>query len=95
MHYQIFHRKNCKPGLFEKFDALYRQTMSEGMGLARGVQKNMQRGLFINGQMHPRLESAVLHMQSGAREVLVEHAQQENAAGRQVRGVFRSRVRMQ
>lgn len=81
MHYQIFHRKNCKPGFFEKIDTLYQQIMSEGKALACSVQNNMERGLFINGQMHPRVESAILHMQSRTPEIVGEYAEQERAAG--------------
>lgn len=84
MHYQIFRNKNAAPELFELIDTLYKQVMNEDKGLACGVQKNMERGLFINGQMHPRVESAPLHMQARAREIVKEHAEQEKAAGRQI-----------
>ncbi|PIG82808.1 hypothetical protein AARAC_003109 [Aspergillus arachidicola] len=84
MHYQIFRNKNAKPELFEKINTLYKQVMNEDKGLACGVQKNMERGLFVNGQMHPRVESAVVHMQSRTREIVKEHAEQEKVAGHQI-----------
>lgn len=84
MHYQIFRHKNAKPELFDKVNTLYKQVMSEDKGLAAGVQKNMERGLFVNGLMHPRVESAVLHQQARLREMLKEHVEKEKAAGRQL-----------
>lgn len=84
MHYQIFRHKNAKPELFDKVNVLYKQVMSEDKGLAAGVQKNMERGLFVNGLMHPRVESAVLHQQARLREMLKEHVEKEKAAGRQL-----------
>lgn len=84
MHYQIFRHKNAKPELFDKVNTLYKQVMSEDKGLAAGVQKNMERGLFVNGLMHPRVESAVLHQQARLREMVKEHAAKEKVAGHQL-----------
>lgn len=84
MHYQIFRHKDAKPELFDKVNTLYKQVMMEDKGLAVGVQKNMERGLFVNGLMHPRVESAPLHQQARLREVVKEHAEQERIAGRQI-----------
>jgi hypothetical protein len=84
MHYQIFRHKDARPELFDKVNTLYKQVMSEDKGLAVGVQKNMERGLFVNGLMHPRVESAVLHQQARLREMVKEHAQKEKGAGRQI-----------
>lgn len=84
MHYQIFRHKNAKAELFDMVNTLYKQVMSEDKGLAAGVQKNMERGLFVNGLMHPRVESAVLHQQARLREMVKDHAAKEKVAGRQL-----------
>lgn len=84
MHYQIFRNKNSTQELFDLVNVLYKQVMNEDKGLACGVHKNMERGLFVNGQMHPRVESAAIHMQARAREAVKEHAAEEKVAGHQL-----------
>ena len=84
MHYQIFRNKKSTQELFDKVNILYKQVMSEDKALAAGVQRNMDRRLFVNGQMHPRVESGALHQQAKMREAVKEHAADEQAAGRQI-----------
>lgn len=82
MHYQIFRHKAAKQELFDLVNTLYKQVMNEDKDLAVGVQKNMERGLFVNGEMHPRVESAALHLQAKFREAVKEHARVEREVGR-------------
>lgn len=84
MHYQIFRNINAKQEHFDLINDLYKQVMNEDKGLAAGVQKNLERGLFINGQLNPRVESAVLHQQARTREIVKEHSEKEKVAGRQI-----------
>lgn len=84
MHYQIFKNKNSPQELFDLINNLYKQVMSEDKALAVNVQRNMERGLFVNGQMHPRVESAALHHQAKVRESVKAHLEKEKAAGRQI-----------
>lgn len=84
MHYQIFRNKNATDEHFDLINTLYKQVMNEDKGLAAGVQKNIERGLFTNGPLHPRVESAVLHQQAILRDMIKEHAEKEKIAGRQI-----------
>lgn len=84
MHYQIFRNKNSPQELFTLIHDLYKQVMYEDKQLAANVQKNMNRGVFVNGQMHPRVESAPLHHMAKTREAVKAHAAKEKAAGRQL-----------
>ncbi|USW46947.1 Putative aromatic-ring-hydroxylating dioxygenase, alpha subunit, rieske [2Fe-2S] iron-sulfur [Septoria linicola] len=84
MHYQIFRNKNAKQELFDLIDKMYVKIMTEDEGLACGVQKNMEHDLYVSGQLHPRVESASLHMQARTREIVKEHAKREEAAGHQI-----------
>jgi hypothetical protein len=84
MHYQIFRKKGASPELFDMVDSLYKQIMGEDKELANGVQKNMERGVFVNGRMHPRVESGALHLQARTRELVKRHAEAEKKAGRQI-----------
>ena len=84
MHYQIFCSKNASDKLFKLINELYYQVMSEDKALCAGAHKNLARGVFVNGQMHPRLESASLHFQSRTRDIVKAHAKREKSAGRQI-----------
>lgn len=44
----------------------------------------MDRGLFVNGEMHPRVESAALHHQAKGREAVKRHLEREKVAGREI-----------
>lgn len=81
MHYQIFRHKDAKPELFNLVNDLYKQVMSEDKTMVCGVQQNLERGLFVNGQLHPRVESAALHTQAKAREAVFEHRKMEEETG--------------
>lgn len=86
MHYQIFRNKRAKQEHFDKINVLYKQVMNEDEGFACGVQKNMERGQFVNGPMHPQIESPVIHQQAKTREavMVMAHAEIEKAIGYQV-----------
>ena len=84
MHYQIFRNKNSPQELFDLVNNMYVQIMNEDKGLAIGVQANLERGLFVNGQMHPRVESAALHLQQKTRETVKAHLAEEREVGRQL-----------
>lgn len=84
MHYQIFRNKASPQELFDLINDLYKQVMSEDKQLAVNVQKNMERGLFVNGQMHPRVENAALHHQDKVRQAVKAHLEKEKAAGKQL-----------
>lgn len=84
MHYQIFRNRNAKQEHFDKINTLYKQVMLEDKGLASGVQKNMERGHFVNGLLHPQVESAVIHQQAKTREAVMQHAAEESNKGCQI-----------
>lgn len=84
MHYQIFRNKNSPRELFDLIDKLYDQVMSEDKALCAGAHKNLARGMFVNGEMHPRLESAALHFQAKTRDFIKAHLEKEKAAKRQL-----------
>lgn len=84
MHYQIFRHKDANQEYFDKLNILYKQVMDEDKGLASGVQRNMERGQFVNGQMHPQIEGPVVHQQAKAREAVKEHAAIEKRVGHQI-----------
>lgn len=84
MHYQIFRNKNSSEEDFQRIHQLYAKVVSEDKILCELSQKNLNAGIFVNGQMHPRLERGPLYFQQRTREVIREHVERENAAKREI-----------
>ena len=84
MHYQIFRHRLATDSKFNLIRDLYVQVMSEDKALCQAAHNNIKRGVFVNGQMHPRLESAPLHVQQRVRECVKEQVAREKVAGREI-----------
>lgn len=84
MHYQIYRNKNSPREDFDRIHKLYAKVVSEDKVLCELSQKNLNAGIFVNGQMHPRLEKGPLYFQHRAREVIREHAEREKKAKREI-----------
>jgi hypothetical protein len=84
MHYQIFRNKNSSEADFRLIADLYRRVVSEDKDLCEGAQRNLNAGIFVSGELHPRLEHGPLSFQEGHREAIRAHVKQEKALGRQI-----------
>ena len=58
--------------------------MREDKVLCDAAQKNLDRGVFVNGQMHPKYEKAPLFFQNTVRQVVKEHWEREKREGKEV-----------
>ncbi|KAK1082831.1 hypothetical protein LTR48_006713 [Friedmanniomyces endolithicus] len=47
-------------------------------------QKNLQAGIFVNGELHPRMEKGPLYFQKVCRDVVMGHHAREKREGREV-----------
>lgn len=84
MHYQIYRNKNSSEEDFQRIHKLYAKVVSEDKILCELAQKNLNAGVFVNGQMHPRLERGPLYFQQRAREAIAEHVAREKAAEQEI-----------
>ncbi|KIX99340.1 uncharacterized protein Z520_04916 [Fonsecaea multimorphosa CBS 102226] len=84
MHYQIFRNKHSSEADFQRIHQLYAKVVAEDKNLCELAQKNLNAGVFVNGQMHPRLEKGPLYFQQRAREAIKQHVAQEKAARREI-----------
>jgi hypothetical protein len=84
MHYQIYRNKNSSQEDFQRISQLYAKVVSEDKILCELSQRNLNAGIFVNGQMHPRLEKGPLYFQQRAREAIREHVEREKAAKREI-----------
>lgn len=84
MQYQVFRNKNSSDKDFDLVNQIYKRIMSEDKYLCDLAQKNLNAGVFINGELHPRLEKGPLYFQKVVRETVMSHYQQEQKAKQEI-----------
>lgn len=84
MRYEVYRHKNATDEDFDLISNMYKRIMSEDKYLCTHSQKNLNAGVFVNGQLHPEMEKGPLHFQKTVREVVTEHRKKEEAAGHEI-----------
>ncbi|KAJ9658480.1 hypothetical protein H2201_007799 [Coniosporium apollinis] len=84
MAYEIYRNRNSSDADFRLISEMYARVMAEDKVLCDNAQKNLDRGVFVNGQLHPKYEKAPLFFQSTVREVITEHYNREKVEGREI-----------
>lgn len=84
MRYEVFRNKYATEEEFKAVDEMYKRVMSEDKHLALGAQKNILRGVFVNGELHPGMEKGALWFQGNVRSHVQEHHQREVEAGHEI-----------
>jgi len=84
MEYDVFRHVDATDADFEKIDSMFKRVLGEDKWLCNNAQKNLEAGVFVNGQMHPRMEKGPLFFQETVRSLLYEHRKQEAKAGKQI-----------
>jgi hypothetical protein len=80
MHYQIFRNKNLSEAEFQLIAKMYNRIVAEDKVFCELAQKNLNARIFVNGELHPRLEKDPLYFQKVARETIRTHYEREKAA---------------
>lgn len=84
MAYEIYRNRNSSEADFRLISDMYARVMTEDKVLCTNAQKNLDRGVFVNGQLHPKHEKAPLFFQRTVRELIMEHYDREKTEGRAV-----------
>ena len=84
MQYQIFRNKNSSEKDFQLINQLYKRVVSEDKDLCELAQRNLNAGIFVNGELHPRLEKGPLYFQTVTRKTIREHFEQEQKAKKEI-----------
>ncbi|KAF7590291.1 hypothetical protein BBP40_003028 [Aspergillus hancockii] len=84
MAYEIYRNRNSSDADFKLISEMYARVMGEDKVLCDNAQKNLDRGVFVNGQLHPKYEKAPLFFQNTVRQVITEHFDREKAEGREI-----------
>ena len=84
MEYEVYRQKDSSDKDFEYIDGFFKRVLTEDKYLCNAAQKNLNAGVFVNGQLHPRLESAPLYFQNTVRNLLRSHRDQERQEDREI-----------
>ena len=84
MAYEIYKNRNSSDEDFHQISDMYERVMREDKVLCDNAQKNLDRNVFVNGQLHPKFEKAPLFFQSTTREVVTEHFEREKKEGHEI-----------
>ncbi|KAF4464043.1 cytochrome P450 oxidoreductase [Fusarium albosuccineum] len=84
MRYEFFRNKHSSDEDFELISNMYKRIMSEDKYLCANAQKNVNAGVFVNGEMHPEMEQGPLFFQNNIRELLQEHHKKEQIADKEI-----------
>lgn len=84
MSYEVYRNKNSSDDDFTVINDIYKRIMSEDKYLCANAQKNVNAGVFVNGEMHPRMEQGPLYFQNSVREAVNTHYDQERKAKREI-----------
>jgi hypothetical protein len=84
MSYEIYRNRHSTSAEFHLIADMYERVMREDKVLCDAAQRNLDRGVFVNGQLHPKYEKAPLFFQDTVRTVVREHWERERREGREV-----------
>ena len=84
--YDVYKLKtpHATPEAHERMTKFYQKVVDEDFALCENVQKNIQRGIFERGPLHPFHEEGVWAFQGMVLKVLKEHVAKEEEAGREI-----------
>lgn len=85
IEFEVFRHKNATDKQFEDITAFYKQVLEEDKGLCNASQKNLNSGVFINGELHPDKEKGPLHFQSTVKSHVMDHrSKEEQVSGKEI-----------
>ncbi|EGX91794.1 iron-sulfur cluster-binding protein, rieske family domain protein [Cordyceps militaris CM01] len=84
MEYEVYRNAESSAAAFTEISDFFKDIMREDKELCNGAQKNLNAGIFLNGELHPRAEKGPLFFQMLTRNLVNRHYEEEQAAGAQI-----------
>lgn len=56
MEYEVYRNKNSSDEELGHLDTIFKQVLKEDKDLCNAAQKNLNAGIYTNGQLHPQNE---------------------------------------
>lgn len=82
--YEVYRKKSSSDEDFHTIDSIYKRIMTEDKYLCNLTQKNLNSGVFVNGELHPTMEKGPLYFQQAVREVVQAHHKREQLAKQEI-----------
>lgn len=82
--YEVYRKKSSSEEDFQRIDSIYKRIMTEDKYLCNLTQKNLNSGVFVNGEMHPTMEKGPLYFQQTVREIVQAHHKREQSAKQEI-----------
>jgi hypothetical protein len=84
MEYEVYRHVDATDDEFNYIDQFFKRVLAEDKDLCNAAQKNLNAGMFVNGQLHPELESAPIFFQSTVKQLLMDHRNKEKSRGQDI-----------
>jgi len=84
MEYEVYRHNEASDYDFEYIDSFFKRVLDEDKHLCNAAQKNLNADVFVNGQLHPHLESAPLFFQNTVRTLLKSHRDEEQKESKEI-----------
>lgn len=68
MEYEVYRHNDAPDDKFNFINDLYKQVLKEDKDLCNGAQKNLNAGVFTNGELHPHAEKVRAFVKVGDGE---------------------------
>lgn len=82
--YEVYKNHHFTAEQFHLIADMYERVMREDKVLCNAAQRNLDRGVFVNGLLHPKYEKAPLFFQKTVREVVTQHWAREKEVGGEI-----------
>lgn len=77
MEYEVYRHKDASDQDFSNINQIFKRVLAEDKWLCNLTQKNLNSGVYVNGQMHSRYESGPLYLQKLIKEAVMSHRAEE------------------
>ncbi|KAF4445826.1 iron-sulfur cluster-binding protein, rieske family domain protein [Fusarium austroafricanum] len=77
MEYDVYRKNDASDEDFSTIDSFFKRVMKEDKDLCNGAQRNLNGGIFVNGQLHPEKEQGPIWFQGVVRELLMSYREKE------------------
>ncbi|OQE26670.1 hypothetical protein PENSTE_c005G05749 [Penicillium steckii] len=84
MQYEVFRHKDASDEEFKELDDFFKQVENDDKNLCNGAQRNLNAGVYVNGELQPFNEKGVLYFQSLVKQNLFIHREEEESKGKEI-----------
>jgi len=84
VRYEVYRNKHVTEEAFQFVSNMYKRVMTEDKALCTAAQKNLDNGVFVNGEMHPKMEKGPLYFQKLVRETVTDFHKREQTEKQEI-----------